>query len=121
MERDDCLAIHEMMLAQHGGLAGVRDQSVLLSALARPQQRFAYRQASIPALAAGYAFGIVRNHPFVDGNKRTGFMVAVTFLAVNGWTFEASEESVVERTVALASGAINEQDYASWLDENCSR
>jgi death-on-curing protein len=120
MTREDCLAIHEMMLSQHGGLAGVRDESLLASALAKPMNRFAYENAPLSVLAASYASGIVLNHPFLDGNKRTGFMMAVTFLDVNGVEFSASEESVVEHTVGLASGMLTEAEYAGWLEANSS-
>ena len=116
LEREDCLAIHEMMLSQHGGPAGVRDEGMLASALARPPNRLAYRSSSsLPVLAASYAAGIVLNHPFLDGNKRTGFMVAVTFLELNGTVFTATEESVVAHTLGLASGGISESKYAPWL------
>jgi death-on-curing protein len=121
MDRDDCLAIHEMMLAQHGGLAGVRDEGLLASALAKPRHRYAYPSTSLPALAASYAAGIILDHPFLDGNKRTGFMLAATFLAANGIELTAAEESVVQRTIALASGAIKEAAYASWLKQNARR
>ncbi len=120
MTREDCLAIHEMMLSQHGGLAGVRDESLLASALAKPMNRYAYENASLSVLAASYAAGIVLNHPFLDGNKRTGFMMAVTFFDVNGVEFSASEESVVEHTVGLASGMVKEADYAEWLASSSS-
>jgi death-on-curing protein len=116
LEREDCLAIHEMMLSQHGGLAGVRDEGMLASALARPQNRLAYEtSSSLAVLAASYAAGIVLNHPFFDGNKRTGFIVAVTFLELNDMAFTATEESVVEHTLGLASGGIKEPKYATWL------
>jgi len=114
----DCLAIHEMMLSQHGGLAGVRDAGLLASALAKPQNLYAYDQPTLSQLAAGYAAGIVLNHPFLDGNKRTGFILAATFLELNGLIFTASEESVVEITVALAAGKVNQADYALWLQQN---
>ena len=121
LDREECLAIHEMMLAQHGGLSGVRNEGMLLSALAKPQKRFAYGETSLPTLAAAYAAGIVRNHPFVDGNKRTGFMVAATFLDVNGWELTATEESVVVNTLAMAGGELDEAGYAAWLKANTSR
>ena len=121
LDREECLAIHEMMLAQHGGLSGVRDEGMLLSALAKPQNRFAYGETSLPTLAAAYAAGIVRNHPFVDGNKRTGFIVAATFLDVNGWELAATEESVVVNTLAMAAGELDEAGYAAWLKANTSR
>jgi death-on-curing protein len=118
LDRTDCLAIHEMMLAQHGGLAGVRDEGLLESALARPQHRFDYGSPTLAVLAASYAAGIIRNHPFLDGNKRTGFMMAATFLELNGLVFTASEESVVGKTLALAAGKLKEAGYASWLKAN---
>jgi death-on-curing protein len=121
LERADCLAIHEMMLAQHGGLAGVRDEGLLESALAKPRNLFGYGSPTLFGMAAGYAAGIILNHPFLDGNKRTGFMVAATFLELNGLAFTASEESVVEKTLALAAGRLKEAGYASWLKENCRK
>lgn len=117
LDRADCLAIHEMMLAQHGGLAGVRDEGLLESALARPKNLFAYKSPKLWKLAASYA-GIIRNHPFLDGNKRAGFMLAATFLELNGLVFTASEESVVEKTLALAAGELKEAGYAAWLKAN---
>lgn len=118
LNRQDCLAIHEMMLAQHGGLAGVRDEGLLESALHKPQNLFAYNKPTLAELAASYAAGIVLNHPFVDGNKRTGFMLAATFLELNGMEFTATEESVIARTLALASGKVKQTAYAEWLSEN---
>jgi len=121
LERQDCIAIHEMMLSQHGGLAGVRGESLLESALGKPRNRFAYGTPTLAELAASYAVGIVRNHPFVDGNKRTGFMVAATFLELNGMVFNATEESVVERTLALAAGSLDQTEYAAWMKANSTR
>ena len=118
LNREDCLGIHEMMLAQHGGLSGVRDEGLLLSALAKPQNHFAYGSESLPEMAASYAAGIVLNHPFLDGNKRTGFMTAVTFLELNGLEFRASEESAVQSTLALAAGELTEAGYQEWLLAN---
>jgi len=118
LERVDCLAIHETMLAQHGGLAGVRDDNMLESAIARPLQLFAYGNPGLADLAAAYAAGIIRNHPFLDGNKRTGFMAAMAFLELNGWKFTASEVDAVVQTLALAAGALDEAGYAAWLEDN---
>jgi len=118
LDCEDCLAIQEMMLSQHGGLAGVRDAGLLDSALSKPLRLFDYRSPSLCELAAGYAAGIIRNHPFLDGNKRTGFMLAATFLEVNGVELTATEESVVEATLALASGKLEQAAYAAWLSRN---
>jgi death-on-curing protein len=121
LNREDCLAIHEMMLAQHGGLSGVRDEGLLESALSKPRNLFAYSSPALPEMAASYAAGIILNHPFLDGNKRTGFMLAATFLELNGLEFTATEESVVEMTLALASGKMKQSAYAKWLNENPSK
>ena len=118
LNREDCLAIHEMMLAQYGGLAGVRDEGLLESALAKPQHLLAYTSPTLTEMAASYAAGIILNHPFLDGNKRTGFMLAATFLEVNGMEFTATEESVIEQTLALASGKLKQAAYTKWLSKN---
>lgn len=121
LNRQDCLAIHEMMLAQHGGLAGVRDEGLLESALSKPQNLFAYSRPTLGEMAASYAAGVILNHPFIDGNKRTGFMLAATFLEMNGLEFAATEESVIEMTLALAAGKLKNAAYAKWLTENSSK
>ena len=121
LNREDCLAIHEMMLAQHGGLAGVRDEGLLEFALAKPQKLFVCNSPTLPEMAASYAAGIILNHPFRDGNKRTGFMLAATFLELNGMEFTATEESVVEMTLALAAGKLKQAGYAKWLSENSNK
>ena len=97
---------------------GVRDIGLLESALSKPQNLFAYGSPTHAEMAASYAAGIILNHPFLDGNKRTGFMVAAVFLEVNGYTLTSSEESVVENTVALAAGKLKEPAYAAWLKKN---
>lgn len=112
---EDCLAFHEEMLSRYGGLSGVRDQGLLESALHRPLQLFNYGNPSIHTMAATYAAGIIKNHPFLDGNKRAGFMAAALFLEVNGFSFTATEEDVVVHTLALAAGKIDEAAYARWL------
>mgnify|MGYP000849749863 CR=1 FL=1 len=114
------LAIHEAMLEMFGGSSGIRDKGLLDSALNRPKQGHAYGTDDLFVLAGMLAGGIVKNHPFIDGNKRTGFMAAYTFLEVNGLSFLAPEEEVVERTLALAAGAIAEEDYAEWLRRSCA-
>ena len=121
LNREDCLAIYELMLAQHGGSAGVRDEGSLESALSKPQNLFAYSSPTLTEMAASYAAGIILNHPVLDGNKRTGFMLAATFLEVNGMDFTATEESVIEMTLALASGKLRQAAYAEWLSKNLKK
>ena len=115
------LAFHEQLLALHGGATGLRDRGLLESALARPRNLFVYEQATVFALAASYAFGLVKNHPFVDGNKRIGFAVGVLFLELNGLRFEAEEADAAVQTLGLAAGAIKEAEYAAWLRANSRR
>jgi len=115
----DVHAFHEELLARFGGLAGVRDEGLLESALNRPIHLYHYGEPSLFELAAAYASGIVKNHPFLDGNKRSGFVAAALFLEANGLRFVATEEDVVERTLALAASAIDEAIYAAWLERSC--
>jgi death on curing protein len=113
------LAIHDEQLAEHGGGTGVRDTGLPESALARPQNQFAYDAAvDLPALAAAYAFGLARNHPFVDGNKRSAFVAAEVFLDLNGMTVTASDEECVLTMLRLAAGEMEEFAYAAWLRTN---
>lgn len=115
IELTDCLAFHGALLNRFGGLEGVRDTGLLESALARPQQMLAYGQPDLFDLAAGYAHGIVKNHPFLDGNKRSGLMAAALFLEINGMIFQPPEEEAVLQTLALAAGEISADEYAAWL------
>ena len=109
-------AVHLDQVREHGGLIGVRDENALESALARARQRWAYEpEADLARLAADYAFGITRNHPFRDGNKRIAFLGAVIFLGLNGPDFIAPEEEVVEKMLALASGELDEPELAEWI------
>ena len=117
----DCLAFHDEMLSQFGGLSGIRDGRLLDSALARPQNVFAYGVPTVFDLAAAYAAGIIRNHPFLDGNKRAGFVAAALFLEVNGCRFAAPEEEVLAQTLALAAGKLTEAAYALWLKDSCRK
>lgn len=117
--REVVLAVHERLLAEFGGSAGIRDQGLLESALARPENQYAYGSPTLFGLAASYAFGIVRNHPFIDGNKRSGFVAAAMFLAVNGHRLTASEAEATLRTLALAAGELDEEGFAAWLEANC--
>lgn len=119
--REVILATQGELLARFGGLAGVRDEGLLDSALHRPLHSFAYGQPTLFDLAAEYALGIVKNHPFLDGNKRAGFMAAYIFLGANGMEFEAPEEEVVLQTLALAAGEIGRKQYATWLKKSCVR
>jgi death-on-curing protein len=116
IEARDALALHERLLSIHGGADGLRDLALLESALARPRQLLAYAdRPAIVDLSAAYTFGIVRNHPFVDGNKRTGFVVGILFLELNGLVFTASEEEAAQAVLQLAASAIDEADYAAFL------
>jgi death on curing protein len=112
------LALHDEQLAEHGGSPGVRDVGLLSSALARPQNQVAYGDPSVFDLAAAYAFGIIRNHPFMDGNKRTGFLAAYVFLDLNGWELMAHEDEAVAAVLALAAGEIQEAGFSEWLKTN---
>jgi death-on-curing family protein len=118
LRKDVLLAVHERLLSEHGGSAGIRDEGLLESALGRPQNLFAYEKPALFDLASAYAIGVIKNHPFVDGNKRTGFMAAYLFLGRNGYEFAAEESDVVVQTLAVAEGKVNEQKYAAWLREN---
>lgn len=117
--REAVLATHERLLSDFGGAPGVRDSGLLDSAFARPENLLADGQPSNFELAAAYAFGIVKNHPFVDGNKRTGFTIAIMFLERRGDTFMASEVDATIQTLALAAGELTESGYADWLAANC--
>ncbi len=116
--REAVLAVHEQLLAEFGGDSGVRDRGLLDSALSRPENKFAYEKPTLFELAAAYAFGIVKNHPFADGNKRTGFTAAIMFLERNSMRFNAGEADAVIRTLALAAADMTETGYARWLAEN---
>lgn len=120
LDRGVILAIQGELLARFGGLDGIRDEGLLDSALGRPLQSFHYEQPDLFDLAATYAHGLVKNHPFLDGNKRIGFMAAYTFLAVNGQQLESPEEEAVLQTLALAAGEIGEDAYAAWLRRSCT-
>lgn len=112
----DALALHDRLIALHGGAPGLRDHELLQSALARPQ-----KSPDIVNLAAVYTAGIVRNHPFVDGNKRTGFVVGILFLELNGYRFTASEEDAAQAVLELAAGNLDETGYSAFLRGNARR
>ncbi|MFP5235342.1 MAG: type II toxin-antitoxin system death-on-curing family toxin [Acidobacteriota bacterium] len=109
------LAIHDEQVAEHGGIGGVRDLAVIDSALARPRNLTAYGKPDAAQLAAAYAFGVCRNHGFFDGNKRTAWVVAETFLDLNGYAVAASDEAVVHTMVAVASGKMTEEQLVNWF------
>jgi death on curing protein len=109
------IAVHEAQLAEHGGGTGVRDQNLFASALSRPQNLDAYGKPDASDLAAAYGFGISRNHAFIDGNKRTGFVAAVMFLRLNGYSLVADDASKVLTMLAVAAGDISEAEFAAWI------
>jgi death on curing protein len=119
IDERDALALHNRLLALDGGAAGVRDEGLLKSALARPHQLHAYgdRPDTID-LAAAYTSGIIRSHPFLDGNKRTGFVVGVLFLEMNGFRLTASEEEATKAVLGLAAGTLEETAFGAWLRAN---
>jgi death-on-curing protein len=112
------LALQEEQLAEHGGAIGLRDLGLLQSALARPQHLAAYGEPDIAALAAAYGYGIARNHPFVDGNKRTAFTVTELLLTLNGYELVADDPSCVTTIVRLAEGKLSEAKFADWIRAN---
>lgn len=112
------ISIHQMLLAEHGGAPGIRDQALLESALNRPQQRYIYDEnTSLFSLASAYGYGIARNHPFVDGNKRVALTVAAIFLEINGYSLNAPEPNTVVIIEELAAGKLTEDDFSGWLEE----
>jgi death-on-curing protein len=115
IEDDLVFAIHDRQLVEHGGAEGVRDESLLHSALAKPLNHFAYGSPDIIELAAKYTSGIAQNRPFVDGNKRTGFVVGVLFLELNGYSFTASEGAVAQAVIELAAGTIDEDGFCQFI------
>jgi death-on-curing protein len=120
IQKRSLLFLHQSSLAAYGGSNGIRDEGLLDSALARPVNRYGYEPSSdIPALAASYAYGITKNHPFVDGNKRAAFAAAGTFLMLNGLELEASETDAISAMLSLSAGEISEEEFASWVRANC--
>ena len=114
--RDVVISVQQMLLAEHGGLSGIREEALLDSALSRPQNLFSYTDTvSIFDLAASYSYGLARNHPFVDGNKRVALTIAAIFLELNGFSFNATEAETVIIVKQLASGQLTEKQLAFWL------
>jgi len=116
-------AIHARQLAEHGGADGLRDAGLLDSALGRPRHLFAFTASTpdVPTLAAAYAFGIAKNHAFIDGNKRTALVVCLTFIALNGYTFSATKEDTYRTFLGLAAGDVSEDQFAQWLIAHTSK
>ena len=112
------LAIHDEQLAIHGGPGGLRDPGMLDSALSRPRNKWAYEGADLPELAAAYGFGIARNHPFVDGNKRTSLLAIYTFLGANDIDFVVPEPEAAAMILSLAAGEVSEEGLARWIRDN---
>ena len=115
IERDVIIAVHEMQLAEHGGMAGIRDGGLLESALGRPINLALYGEPDAAALAAAYGYGISRNHPFVDGNKRTGYVAAELFLRLNGYELLANDADCVITMLGVAAGDVDETAFAAWM------
>ena len=119
IDERDAITLHDRLLALHAGAQGTRDLTLLQSALARPRQILSYGDAlDIIVLAAAYTFGIVRNHPFIDGSERTGFVVGILFLEINGFRFSATEENAAQAVFSLAAGTMTEEAFAQFLRDN---
>jgi death on curing protein len=116
--KSQAVRMHAEQLAVFGGPAGIRDEGMLESAINRPVNKFAYGETDLASLAAAYAFGLARNHPFVDGNKRAAFMVMVTFLRKNGVPFAPPEALATAAMIALAAGEVDEDGLARWIRDN---
>ncbi|MGQ7794464.1 type II toxin-antitoxin system death-on-curing family toxin [Faunimonas sp. B44] len=115
VEEEVVLAVHDAQIEEHGGRAGMRDPGLLKSALARPRNVLAYENADLAALCAAHAYGLARNHPFVDGNKRVSLVVAELFLGLNGYRLDASDAECVATWLALAEGTLDEAGLAAWI------
>jgi death-on-curing protein len=121
LEADELVAIHAELVAEFGGAPGLRDRGLVESAAARPKHLASYGQPTVFELAAAYAFGLARNHPFVDGNKRIALVAAFTFLELHGWNVSAGEPAAVLVFLDLAAGEVEEQQLAVWLRENSAK
>jgi len=119
--KETVYGIHATSLAVYGGGDGVRDEGLLESALGRPENLAAYGAPSVFDIAAAYAFGIAKNHPFVDGNKRTAFVTAALFLELNGYSLLADEPAATATMLAFAAGEVGESEYANWLQDNSKK
>ena len=117
--REVVLTLHDVLLAEFGGPSGIRDEALLDSAMARPQQMFHYQDPDLLTLATAYIYGILKNHPFIDGNKRTAFMTGFVFLARNGKQLSAPEAETTQAILDLTAGTMTETEFTHWLRENC--
>lgn len=117
LQKNVVIAFHEMLLAEHGGPMGMRDEGLLDSALGRPMNQYYYEKASLSQLAAAYAFGIIKNHPFLDGNKRTAFVSMKTFLLRNGISLKPPKKEAIITFLNLASGDLEEPSLAQWIEK----
>ena len=113
-------AVHDMQLAEHGGGTGIRDAGLFESALAKPRHLAAYGKPDASALAAAYGYGIARNHPYVDGNKRTAFVATELFLRLNGWQLMAEDADCVLTMLAVAAGDLSEEQFADWVRQHAA-
>lgn len=120
LDAKEALAIHDRQLAEHGGGSGIRDIGLLESALGRPVNQWHYGESDPAALAAAYAFGVARNHPFIDGNKRTAWVLARLFLVMNGHVLRYDAADAIRTVLALASGDLTEDELASWFRDHLS-
>ena len=115
-------AIHNDQVREHGGLPSIRDENALESGLARPQQKWHYAEkVDMASLAAAYGFGLVKNHPYRDGNKRIGFLAIVTFLGINGYDLEATDAEVIAEMLALADGRVSEEELTNWIRQHSAK
>jgi death-on-curing protein len=122
ISRQALLYLHTESLAQFGGLDGIRDENLLESALARPRNRFLYEpESDIASLAAAYGFGLISNHAFHDGNKRTGFQAIGLFLLINGYRLVASQVDAIQVMLRVAAGHLSEEELATWIHDNCKK
>lgn len=120
VDRRAILLLHAATLAEHGGSPGIRDEGLLDAALGRPQNRFAYgREVDIPVLAAAYGFGLARNHPFIDGNKRIAFIATSLFLRLNRHRLVAERADEVRAMLELSAGRLSEKAFAKWIRKHC--
>lgn len=118
IDDDVVLAIHEAQIAEHGGILGIRDSGLLASALNRPHDTVAYSSPDVAQLAALYALGVIKNHPFVDGNKRVGAVLLEVFLDLNGYDFTAGDEEMLRAIVSVAAGKMNDANFVAWIRQN---